>query len=104
RYFASRSPYKPKEVPMEIRESYEIGARLARQACNSCHMNPFYGGRPANPLVPMLTGQSKQYLMTQLLYFRNRERLSPIMHEMTRELSPEDIFNLAVYYAYEASR
>lgn len=82
------------------RALYDSGEKLARTNCNSCHRNMDFEGDSSGPQVPILVGQSQQYLINQLLYFRNGERKNPLMNEYARVLSDQDISALAVYYSF----
>lgn len=75
------------------------GRRLAGQYCVSCHMTGVFP-TTSDPSVPLLAGQSEQYILNQLLYFRGRERLNPLMNEYTRALSDEDIAALSLFFSY----
>lgn len=77
---------------------FKDGENYAAVNCISCHMNPEYDRLPSSPLLPILSGQSKQYLIDQLLYFRNEERRSPIMHQFVKGLSNDTIEALAIYF------
>jgi cytochrome c553 len=82
---------------------FSRGQALAETNCVSCHMNTEFGGRPSSPDLPLLAGQSKRYLLNQLLLFRNTERKSPLMNEMTKNLSNADLDGLAAYFATGSS-
>lgn len=79
------------------------GARLSEQLCNSCHMSATQNRRPLNDLIPLLGGQSRIYLMNQLLYFRTLERKNPLMHEFAKELSNDDLEAVTHFYSLSPS-
>jgi cytochrome c553 len=87
------------KLPPEQKEVYERGEKLARTSCDSCHRNVEREGDSSGPQVPLLMGQSEQYIINQLLYFRNRERKNPLMNEYAKSLSDDDIAALALFYS-----
>jgi cytochrome c553 len=102
RYFASPDKVWPGKsvIGLENKLLYDRGESLARQLCNSCHMNAAHFGRPAGVWLPVLRGQSKAYLLNQLIYFRLKERPSALMYEMIRDLSDQDLEAVAAYYSW----
>lgn len=87
------------EIPPELRVLYESGRAKAEAECLSCHANSANNGRPLDPRIPVLAGQSKKYLINQLLYFRDHQRPGSIMLEMAKSLSNKDIEALALYFS-----
>jgi cytochrome c553 len=100
-YFSSQPCLsdEPPELDAGRRAIFERGRRLAENRCSSCHMNAEFGNKPAGSRVPLLAGQSEQYLINQTLYFRNRERRNELMNEYTRTLNNDDIAALALYFS-----
>lgn len=99
RYFSTRPSIAGHPLATDSdRRIFSVGQKLAQQSCNVCHMNE-RTQRPLSEWTPVLRGQSKQYLINQLLYFRNKERLSPLMHEFSRELTREEIAAVALFYS-----
>jgi cytochrome c553 len=64
--------------------------------CAACH-NP--DGNSANPQYPKLAGQSADYLLKQLQDYKSGARANPIMLGMVAPLSPQDMEDLAAYFA-----
>ena len=64
--------------------------------CTACHGAE---GVSANPMWPNLAGQKEMYLAKQLKDFRDGNRKDPVMAPMAKNLSDDDIANLAAYYA-----
>lgn len=65
-------------------------------SCTSCHgMN----GVSNNDLWPNLAGQKAGYLEKQLKAFRSGARQDPMMAPMVKNLSDEDIADLAAYFS-----
>ena len=64
--------------------------------CVACH------GADGNgniPLYPRLAGQYEDYLRKALQNYQSGARTNPIMGGMAKPLSPQDIADLAAYYA-----
>lgn len=72
--------------------------QLAR-ACEGCH-GP--GGRSANPQVPSLAAQPRQFIATQLLMYREGNRKNPVMSPLTSQLTNADINQLAAFFSVQA--
>jgi cytochrome c553 len=98
KYYSAQPPI-PRPEPVKDLDTFIDGRRLAQQYCNSCHMPLITRGATSDPLVPVLVGQSKQYLINQLNYFRKNERRSPLMHEFAKNLSHKDIKHLAQFFS-----
>ena len=64
--------------------------------CVSCHGQ---AGISSVPMYPNLAGQKELYLRKQLADFRSGYRPSLVMAPMAKNLSDEDIVNLAGYFA-----
>jgi len=63
-----------------------LAERLA--PCLACHGEH---GQSENVEVPSLGGQPAPYLLIQLYVFRERQRLAPIMNEMTKDFTDDDL-------------
>lgn len=75
----------------------DVASGKAKSAtCVACHGNE---GISPNPQWPNLAGQKDQYLKNQLVAFRQGSRQNPIMAPMVKNLSDQDIANLAAYYS-----
>ena len=64
--------------------------------CAACHSAD---GNSANPQYPKLAGQSADYLLKQLQDYKSGARANPIMAGMVAPLSPQDMEDLAAYFA-----
>lgn len=103
KYFSTREATlnEPKQpLSQNDQELFEFGKQLAEQRCVTCHMSPDNGNKPVSTSIPVLVGQSRSYLMNQLIFFRADDRLNPTMHEMARELSNHDIEGLSLYFSH----
>ena len=73
---------------------------LGVPSCADCH-GP--ADHPRNPAYPSLAGQYAEYLVLQLELFRSRARggseFSPLMHHVVDGLEPQQIRDVAAYYA-----
>lgn len=65
-------------------------------ACAGCHGPE---GNSANPQYPNLAGQQADYLKNQLNAFKEGSRNNPVMSGMAKNLSDNDIANLAAYFS-----
>ena len=80
-------------------ESLVEGSAEAGEAksitCTACHGAQ---GNSVNPLWPNIAGQSANYIVTQLVAFKDGSRSDPLMTPQTMLLSDEDFRDLAVYF------
>lgn len=75
--------------------SAEAGAAKSA-TCVACH-GP--AGNSANPEWPVLAGQSAHYLQQQITLFRDGARPNPLMYPMVKDLTDQDILDLAAYFS-----
>ncbi|HPA89959.1 MAG TPA: cytochrome c [Quisquiliibacterium sp.] len=73
------------------------GKEKADQICASCHGKD--GNTPIDPSYPKLAGQHRDYLERALLDYKSEARKNAIMVGQAKQLSRQDIQNLAAYYA-----
>ena len=78
---------------------YAQDAKTKAAACAACH-GP--DGNSVNPDWPNLAGQHSEYLVTQLGYFKSGERKNVNMNAMAAPLSPEDMADIASYFAAQS--
>lgn len=71
--------------------------RALAATCAHCHGTD--GRAQAGEPMARLAGQTKDYLLTQLLAFRTGQRPATIMHQITRGYSPEQLDAVATYFA-----
>ena len=64
--------------------------------CAACHG---VNGISSNPVWPNLAGQQGAYIIKQLKAFQSGERNDPMMSPQAKQLSPEDMQDLADYYS-----
>ncbi|TYK66545.1 c-type cytochrome [Colwellia echini] len=70
-------------------------------ACAACHGAD---GNSLAPIYPVLAGQSANYLAKQLEDFKSGDRKDPVMAGMVAGLSPEDMHDLAAYFAVQTTK
>jgi len=73
------------------------GTPSGAPACAQCHA--FTGGSDTSGAFPRIAGQSAAYLSEQLRDFGSGVRANAIMTPIATALSPDDIADVAAYYA-----
>ena len=81
-------------------QDVDAGRRKA-EPCVACH-GP--NGNSATPLFPVLAGQTARYIYLQLKDFKEGRRADPLMAPMAANLSREDMFDLAAFFAAQKPR
>ncbi|GAA0582121.1 c-type cytochrome [Rhizomicrobium electricum] len=71
------------------------GQHLATN-CAACHGSD---GMSVDTSIPNLAGQHYVYLVQQLTAFKNGGRVSPLMTELARPLTEQQIADISAYYA-----
>lgn len=64
--------------------------------CNACHGAD---GMSVSTDVPNLAGQHYQYLVNELKAYKEGTRKNPIMNEIMRPMSLEQLQNIAAYFS-----
>lgn len=78
------------------------GSQIAAQVCAACHSADGNSTAAANP---KLAGQHPEYLVKQLAeYKEGKTRKNAVMAGFAAALSPEDMRNVAAYYASQAPK
>ena len=74
--------------------------RTVMVKCQSCHGKDGLGrAMPVGGEAPNIAGQKYNYLVHSLMAYKAGERKSPMMSLVVKNLSDEDIANVAAYYA-----
>jgi cytochrome c553 len=73
------------------------GTRAGAPGCAQCHA--FNGASDGSGAFPRIAGQSAYYLEKQLHDFSSNARVNAIMSPIAKALTPDDIADLAAYYA-----
>jgi cytochrome c553 len=64
--------------------------------CLACHGE---SGQSETPEIPSLGGQPAPYLLIQLYLFREKQRVTEIMNEMTKTFTDDDLRNFSDFLA-----
>ena len=83
-------------APPVIAGDLAAGRAKAEMSCRTCHG---LDGVATIPMAANLAGQQKLYLIAQLEAYRAGRRRHEQMNIIARQLSDEDIENLAEWYA-----
>ena len=67
------------------------------ETCRGCHAIKGWTNVYPTYSVPMLGGQSADYITSALNAYRSGERQHPTMQAMARSLSPQDVVDIAAY-------
>jgi cytochrome c553 len=78
----------------------EEGKKKA-ETCKACHGEA--GAKPIQPDYPVIAGQHYDYLVAALTQYKAGKRKNPIMGGQVSALKPEDIRDLAAYFASQSS-
>jgi cytochrome c553 len=81
-------------------QNVEAGSKKA-EVCIACH-GP--NGNSAVPQFPILAGQTARYVYLQLKDFKEGRRKDPAMEPIVKELTREDMFDLAAFFAAQRQR
>ena len=74
-------------------------ARVKNSMCIGCHGIPMYKTAfPEVYSVPMIAGQSADYIVKALQEYRSGDRSHPTMRGIAKGLSDQDMADLAAYY------
>jgi len=84
------------QAPAAGKPDLARGEAIASGVCMACHTIDGSRGSPANPIIQ---GQHPEYLVKQLTEFKAGERNNPIMKGIASTLSPDDMKNVAAFYA-----
>lgn len=73
--------------------------RALASNCVGCHAVPGYNNVYPTYKVPMLAGQSPQYLVDALKAYKNGKRSHQTMQAQAASLSEQDMQDLAAYFS-----
>jgi cytochrome c553 len=73
------------------------GAKKAATVCAACHGPD--GNKPSAPDQPVLAGQYYDYLARAMSDYKNGRRKNAIMTGMVKDLSKQDILDLAAWFS-----
>ena len=83
-------------VPAAVGAADSGAGRQKIVTCQACHG---LDGLSKNPEAPNLAGQIEGYLVKSLRDYRSGERKHDAMNIVAKDLSDEDIADVAAYYA-----
>ena len=89
------------EVKASAKPDLAAGEAKATAVCSACHTAD--GSRGA-ATYPILQGQHPQYLVKQLTEFKEGKRKNAVMNGMAAILTPEDMRNVAAFYASKKAK
>jgi cytochrome c553 len=93
---AAALPAVANEAAAPAKPDLAKGQATVTAVCGACHTADGSRGAPANPI---LQGQHADYLVKQLTEFKAGTRENAIMAGMAATMSPEDMKNVAAFYA-----
>ena len=73
----------------------EAGKKMAQEQCVACHGPE----KTLNNETPILSGQTWRYLYLQMKDFKEGRRTNQIMNPLMKNMSKQDMYNLAAYYS-----
>lgn len=89
------------ETKAAAKPDLAAGEAKASTVCLACHTADGSRGLPA---YPILQGQHPEYLVKQLTEFKDGKRKNSIMNGMAAALTPEDVRNVAAFYASKKAK
>lgn len=95
-FSAPLSAVAAEAAPVAAPPDLAKGQTISTNVCAACHTSDGSRGSAANPI---LQGQHPEYLVKQLTEFKAGKRASAIMQGMAAQLSPDDMKNVAAFYA-----
>jgi cytochrome c553 len=72
---------------------------IIEQSCAACH--GMDGNSPV-PNFPKLAGQHFEYLLHELQEYKSEHRVNELMAPLVKDLSKEDMINIAAYFAAQS--
>lgn len=89
------------ETKAAAKPDLAAGEAKATAVCVACHVAD---GSRGMPTYPILQGQHPEYLVKQLTEFKEGKRKNAIMGGMAAALTPEDMRNVAAFYASKKAK
>jgi cytochrome c553 len=75
------------------------GVEAKLQVCSSCHG---VEGKPINPTIPIIWGQTEYFLVKQLHDYKTGDRENQIMAAFAKNLTQEELRPAAAYFSKKA--
>ncbi len=92
----SREPAPTPDKAAAPKADLAAGKAIAAAKCVSCHG---LDGKSTGSDIPNLGGQKEAYLLNALNGYRTGSRQHAMLQQLSTELSPADVVNIAAYYA-----
>lgn len=89
------------ETKAAAKPDLAAGEAKATTVCAACHVAD---GSRGMPTYPILQGQHPEYLVKQLTEFKEGKRKNSIMNGMAAALTPDDMRNVAAFYASKKAK
>jgi cytochrome c553 len=86
-------------APVRAQDAQRQRTRALAATCAQCHGTD--GRAEQREAFARLAGQSSDYLLNQLLAFRNGQRPATIMHQITKGYSEAQLAELANYFSQQ---
>jgi cytochrome c553 len=83
-------------APVAIAADVEAGKAKVATVCAACHGE---AGVSVSEAIPNLASQRATYLQAQLKALKEGTRKNPIMNAIAAQLTPDDMANVAAYFA-----
>lgn len=78
--------------------------QVVREVCAACHGVDGNGGQPLLTEYPKLAGLQVDYLRKQLRDYQSGKRKNPVMAPMAANLTPEQVDEVAAYFAAQPGK
>jgi cytochrome c553 len=82
--------------PTSVKGDPKAAESIVTKVCVACHAADGNSPTAANPKI---AGMNAEYLNKQLLNFKSGERKNAVMAGIVKDLSPQDMQNLAAYFS-----
>jgi cbb3-type cytochrome c oxidase subunit III len=89
------------ETKAAAKPDLAAGEAKATTVCAACHVAD---GSRGMPTYPILQGQHPEYIVKQLTEFKEGKRKNSIMGGMASTLTPDDMRNVAAFYATKKAK
>lgn len=84
------------EAEADLPADPERGRQAASESCVNCHGE---NGRSPTNATPSLAGQPAPFIVMQMVLFRNEMRNTPPMPDFARDLTEQQVEDLAAFFA-----
>jgi cytochrome subunit of sulfide dehydrogenase len=83
--------------PASAQDTQRLRTRALAATCAACHGTD--GHSVEGLALARLAGMPQDYILNQLMAFRNGQRPATVMHQITRGYSQEQLETVAAYFA-----